>query len=102
VGLDCGQPNRNYQCVFVLVYAGDRRTIRFNRRLLSDIQEQKGRSRLVGDDTGLPAFRLPAVPDGVRPILEILPVQMITLALAAIAVREPGVFELARKITTTE
>src|SRR5580692_10808115 len=36
------------------------------------------------------------------PILEILPVQMITLALAVLMRREPGKFELASKITTTE
>jgi glutamine---fructose-6-phosphate transaminase (isomerizing) len=37
-----------------------------------------------------------------RPILEILPVQMITLALAARAGREPGRFQLATKVTTRE
>jgi hypothetical protein len=40
--------------------------------------------------------------EGLRSILEILPVQMITLALAAQAGREPGRFELATKVTTTE
>ena len=38
----------------------------------------------------------------VRQILEILPVEMITLALALQAGREPGRFELASKVTTTE
>ncbi len=88
--------------IFVLVFAGDTRTSQFNLRLLTDIREQKGRAQLVGEDSDFPAFRLPAAPESVRPILEILPVQMITLALAAIAGREPGIFELARKITTTE
>ena len=87
---------------FVLVFAGDKRTSQFNHRLLADIREQKGRAELVGEESDLPALRVAAAPFSVRPILEILPVQMITLALAAIAGREPGVFELARKITTTE
>lgn len=87
--------------IFVLVFAGDKRTAQFNHRLLREIREQEGRAELVGGDSDFPALRLPAAPDPV-PILEILPVQMITLALAAIAGREPGVFELARKITTTE
>jgi hypothetical protein len=39
---------------------------------------------------------------GIRPILEILPVEMITLALAALAGREAGRFESATKVTTTE
>jgi glucosamine--fructose-6-phosphate aminotransferase (isomerizing) len=87
---------------FVLVFAGDERTSQFNHRLLADIREQKGRAELVGEESDLPALRVPAAPFSVCPILEILPVQMITLALAAIAGREPGVFELAKKITTTE
>jgi glucosamine--fructose-6-phosphate aminotransferase (isomerizing) len=37
-----------------------------------------------------------------RPILEMLPVQMITIALAALAGREAGKFERATKVTTTE
>lgn len=88
--------------IFVLVFAGDARTARFNHRLLAEVRKQGGRAELVGENSGFPACRLPAVTTGVRPVLEILPVQMITLALAAMAGREPGVFELARKITTTE
>lgn len=87
----------------VLVFAGDPNTAGLNRRLLADIREQGGRAHLVGEAVGLPVFRLPAAPpNGVRPILEILPLQLVTLALAALDAREPGVFELARKITTTE
>jgi glutamine---fructose-6-phosphate transaminase (isomerizing) len=47
-------------------------------------------------------LRLPKHSTAARPILEILPVQMITLALAALAGREAGKFERATKITTTE
>jgi hypothetical protein len=46
--------------------------------------------------------KLPAAPKSIQPILEILPVQMITLALAAQMGREPGRFELATKVTTRE
>jgi glutamine---fructose-6-phosphate transaminase (isomerizing) len=56
----------------------------------------------LGEDSGLECFRLNAQESSIRPILEILPVQMITLALAVLAGREPGKFELASKITTTE
>jgi hypothetical protein len=38
----------------------------------------------------------------VIPILEILPVEMITLALAAQTGREAGRFSFASKVTTTE
>ncbi len=86
---------------FVLVFSGDARTRDLNLRLLNDIQEQGGRAELVGEDASPECFRV-ADHGGIRPILEILPVQMITLALAARAGREPGRFELASKVTTTE
>jgi glucosamine--fructose-6-phosphate aminotransferase (isomerizing) len=87
---------------FVLVLSGDPKTRELNRRLLSDIQQQGGRAELVGEDAVHDCFRLPDHGAAVRPILEILPVQMITLALAAQSGREPGKFERATKVTTTE
>jgi len=89
------------QETFVLVFSGDKKTKDLNRRLLDDVQKQGGRAELLGEDASYPPFRIPV--DGVvRPILEILPVQMVTLALAAQTGREPGRFELASKVTTTE
>jgi glucosamine--fructose-6-phosphate aminotransferase (isomerizing) len=87
---------------FVAVFSGDAKTRDLNRRLLTDMQEQGGRAELVGEKATLECFRLTDHGDSVRSILEILPVQMITLALAALAGREPGKFELATKVTTTE
>lgn len=87
---------------FVLVFSGDTKTRNLNQKLLADIRQQEGRAELVGEQTSLAAFRLPAAVSSIHPILEILPVQMITLALAAQAGREPGRFELASKVTTTE
>ena len=87
---------------FVLVFAGDARTRDLNERLLVDIREQEGGAEFVDKDSPLPACRLAEHGSAIRPILEILPVQMITLALAARAGREPGRFELATKVTTTE
>jgi glucosamine--fructose-6-phosphate aminotransferase (isomerizing) len=87
---------------FVLVFSGDRKTRDLNLRLLRDIQKRGGKAELVSEDALFPAFRLPATPAWIRPILEILPVQMITLALAAQAGREPGRFEVVVKVTTTE
>jgi len=70
--------------------------------LLDDIREQSSHAELVGEEASLPAFRLRDHRPSIRPILEILPVQMITLALAAQAGREPGRFEMATKVTTKE
>jgi glutamine---fructose-6-phosphate transaminase (isomerizing) len=87
---------------FVLVFAGDSKTRRLNQKLLADIREQGVHAELVGEEASLHACRLPAAASSIHPIVEILPVQMITLALAAQTGREPGRFELASKVTTTE
>ena len=49
-----------------------------------------------------PEFAIPSGSERLRQILEILPVQMLSLALAAMSGHEPGRFELSFKITTTE
>jgi len=87
---------------FVLVFAGDAKTRDLNQRLLHDIQQQEGRAEFVDKDASLPCCRIPEHGPSIRQILEILPVQMITLALALQAGREAGRFELASKVTTTE
>ena len=88
--------------ILVLVFAGDEPTRSLNERLAEDIPQQGGRAELVGVDAVLAPCQLPVAPRWVQPILEILPVQMVTLALAAQAGREPGRFELATKVTTRE
>ena len=88
--------------IFVLVFAGDDKTRDLNIRLRDDIRAQRGRAELVGEHSDFAPCILPKVPPSVWPILEVLPGQMITLALAALAGREAGRFERATKITTTE
>ena len=88
--------------VFVVVLAGDARSRSFSLRLADDIERAGGKSALIDIDAGLAAFRIPALPDIIRPVVEILPVQMISLALAARSGREAGRFELASKITSVE
>jgi glucosamine--fructose-6-phosphate aminotransferase (isomerizing) len=89
--------------IFVLVFAGEDKTRELNVRLFEKIREQDGRAGLVGEDTSSSsAFMLPEIGNGLRSIMQILPVQIITLALAAQAAREPGRFELATKVTITE
>lgn len=87
---------------FVVVFSGDKRTRNLNQRLCADIQATDGRAELVGDSARLAEFRLADHGSSIRPILEILPIQMITLALGARVGREPGKFELASKVTTLE
>jgi glucosamine--fructose-6-phosphate aminotransferase (isomerizing) len=87
---------------FVLVFAGEHKTRELNQRLFADVRDERGRAELVGEGAAFPSCALPSAPQSIHPILEILPVQMVTLALAAQVGREPGRFELASKVTTKE
>ena len=89
---------------FVLVFAGCGETVHLNRKLYSDVVAAGGRTCLVAPvPSGQPAvFALPPCPDPALPILEILPVQMMTLALAELRNLQAGSFSLASKVTTVE
>ena len=89
--------------IFVGVFAGDRQIRDLNDGLLKDLSQTPARSRYVFRGFAparMPAARCPR--KSLRPIVEILPVQMMTLALAALAHREPGKFERATKVTVVE
>ncbi len=87
---------------FVVVLEGNEAAARLNRALVEDARAAGARAFLAGAGAEEPAFRLPRVPDAVRPIVELLPLQMISLALAALAGREAGRFERITKVTTVE
>lgn len=88
--------------ILVVVFSGDDKTCDLNHRLLADIRQARGRAELVSETALLKCLRLPNHGESIRAIVEVLPVQMVTLALAALAGREPGKFDLASKVTTTE
>ena len=89
---------------FVLVFAGCGETVSLNYKLYSDVVAAGGRTAMVAPGPfGQPAvFTLPPCPDPALPILEILPVQMMTLALAELRNLQAGSFSLATKVTTVE
>lgn len=89
--------------LLVLVLAGEPRVEPRHRRLVADIRRAGGQAALLAvNEASAEAFRLPAVPVPLLPLVEILPVQMLSLALAARDGREAGRFERATKITTAE
>jgi glucosamine--fructose-6-phosphate aminotransferase (isomerizing) len=85
---------------FVFVFAGEEKTRELNQSLFADIRGKGGRAELIGEGAASRSCLLPSVPRSIHPIVEILPIQMVTLALAAQVGREPGRFELASKVTT--
>lgn len=89
--------------VLVIVFEGDERVAGLNRRLVEDINQSGGRAVLAAPEGATAnVFRLPVTCAALQPIIEILPIQMLSLALAARDGREAGRFERASKITTTE
>jgi glucosamine--fructose-6-phosphate aminotransferase (isomerizing) len=87
---------------FVLVFAGDAAVEPLNRALVADVCKTGAKAALAGPDAKSDVFRLPVVSREIRPIVEMLPLHMISLALAEIAGREAGKFDQIEKVTTTE
>lgn len=88
--------------VRVLVYEGQGSTVALNRRLVADVARVGGRAYLIGDTDQPEAFHLPAAPPAVLPILEILPMQLLSVGLAWHNQLEPGQFYIGSKITIVE
>jgi glucosamine--fructose-6-phosphate aminotransferase (isomerizing) len=88
--------------LWVGVFSGDERTRELNRRLLRELVASGAHCDEIGPAAAQKPFRLPECDPLLLPVLEILPVQLITLALAGLAGSEAGRFERVSKITTTE
>jgi glucosamine--fructose-6-phosphate aminotransferase (isomerizing) len=88
--------------VFVGVLAGDEPTRALNHKLVADICGAGAQGAWIAPDAKQAAFRLPETDAILRPVVEILLAQMMTLALAGLRNREPGRFVRATKITAIE
>jgi glucosamine--fructose-6-phosphate aminotransferase (isomerizing) len=87
---------------FVLAFAGDPAVAPLNKLLVEDVRRTGARGEIIGLNAESPALRLPAVDPAIRPIVEMLPLHMVSLALAALDGREAGKFERIAKVTTDE
>jgi len=92
------------QRLTLLVFEGDARTARLNRDLALEAARYGSRVIWMASqpDEELPTLVLPSVDDNARPLVEILPLQVLTIAMARRALFEPGVFRHVGKVTTTE
>ncbi len=88
--------------LLTLIFEGSGAGRALNAGLAEDICKAGGRAETVKRGTGESLYTLPEVSDTGLPILEILPVQVLTVALAVRNNHKPGVFERGKKITTTE
>ena len=88
--------------LFVLVYEGTSLTRELNAKLVQDVRNVGGRSELIALHKEQHIYHLPTVPDICLPIMEILPAQLTSVALALLNNHEPGQFERATKTTVVE
>lgn len=86
----------------VLVLEGDPGVRALNLKLAHEIRQRGGLAELIGPSADLAAFRIPDISIHLLPIVEILPIQMLTLAVAANSGVEAGNFVHATKVTTEE
>lgn len=87
---------------FVLVYQGSTETSDLNGKLAVDIQAYGGQAALVKASPEGGAFDLSGDAPALSPLLEILPAQMLSLALAKLGGIEAGHFTRLKKVTAEE
>lgn len=85
-------------------YAGGPKSEAMNIKLAADITKNGGRAILLGNtsDTKLPVIQLPEVDGQVLPLVEILPMQVLSVVLAARKGINAGQFLYSGKVTTIE
>lgn len=87
---------------FVLVFEGDDNVRQLNHNLVRDVLATGAGAALCGSSVSEGPLALPRIDSAMRPILELLPTQMMSLALGYLQGREPGKFERITKVTTVE
>lgn len=87
-----------------LMFAGSGETSALTRELAREIISYGGKAILLDSvpDLEIPTILFPETSELIRPLLEILPMQMLTLAMAKRKNIEPGKFRHVRKITDRE
>ncbi|MCX8023828.1 MAG: SIS domain-containing protein [Thermanaerothrix sp.] len=90
--------------IAVWLFGGAQTTAELNRTLGLEIKQYGGEVTWVGTQPveGLAWVPLPSVPELALPLVEILPVQALSVVLAEASRREPGQFRYIGKVTTRE
>ena len=86
----------------VLLFAGPRETLELNRKLLKDLCGYQVNAFWVGSKKNDWQIEIPEVPSIGLPLMEILPLQMLTIHFAEQIGVEPGKFFRTGKITLAE
>jgi len=86
----------------VLLFAGPQETRDLNLRLLKDLRGYQVNAFWVGSETNEWQIEIPSVPVIGMPLMEIIPIQMLTIHFAEQIGVEPGHFFRTGKITLAE
>ena len=86
----------------ILLFAGPAETRELNWRLLNELRGYEVIAYWIGADTNEWQIDLPEAPSIGRPIMEILPMQLLSIHLARQTGVEPGEFFRSGKITLSE
>jgi glutamine---fructose-6-phosphate transaminase (isomerizing) len=86
----------------VLLFAGPEETRDLNYRLLKELRDYQVKAYWIGADSNGWQIDLPDVPAIGRPLMEILPIQLLSIHLARQIGVEPGEFFHSGKITLSE
>lgn len=88
----------------LLALEGAPKTAGLNRELMRQVQAYGGKVLWLAmrPDPELTTLQLPEVDESVRPLVEILPLQALTIVMAQRAGIEPGKFRHIGKVTVTE
>lgn len=87
-----------------IIFAGSAQTSDMNRALAQEILAYNGKVIWVDSrpDAEIPTFLIPATSELSRPLVEILPMQLLTLLMAKRKGIEAGMFRYVTKVTTQE
>jgi glucosamine--fructose-6-phosphate aminotransferase (isomerizing) len=86
----------------VLLFAGPAETRALNRRLLQELRGYQVNAYWIGADSDRWQIELPDAPTIGGPLMEILPIQLLTIHLARQIGVEPGEFFRSGKVTLSE
>lgn len=86
----------------VVLSGGGLRERELNASLVSDLMTYGARAFCLDVNPPDPVFTMPVVSEDARPLAEVLPLQLLSIAIAEQTGTQPGVFRHLKKVTTVE
>lgn len=88
--------------LFLIVFSGNPTTSKLNEELVKEVLLSGGKAALVKKGKQCDPFIVPDVPCSILPMVEMLPIQMVSITLSILHGHEPGKFKFVSKVTLDE